>query len=173
MRNMHRDKYPGQLGTNSRNLPITNCLSALFSGSYKNYSGSWFHPVDLPIRVQQSRKTHSIYGADRRHKSPSLESQPSKASGAARPSVYRCGWPTLPNTATMRQFIQVAGGWGSCLASFIVRVPVGKWQLSCSSGHLDWHSTECANPKIQAILDCWIGVALHLVECGLQAISEC
>lgn len=50
----------------------------------------WFHPVDLPIRVQHGRKTHSIYGADRRHKSPSLESQPSKAGGAARPSVYRC-----------------------------------------------------------------------------------
>ena len=51
-------------------------------GDLSSIDERWFRPLV---------KTHSIYGADRRHKSPSLESQPSKASGAARPSVYRCG----------------------------------------------------------------------------------
>ena len=41
------------------------------------------------------------------------------------------------------------------------------------SGYLDWHSTECVTPKIQAILDCWIGVALHRLECRVEAKVEC
>ena len=40
-------------------------------------------------------------------------------------------------------------------------------------GHLEWHSMESITPQSGAILECWIGVALHLVECGLEAESEC
>ena len=32
---------------------------------------------------------------------------------------------------------------------------------------------EWVNPKIHGILDCWIGAALQLLECGLQADVEC
>ena len=42
-----------------------------------------------------------------------------------------------------------------------------------TSGHLEWHSMEWVNPKIHGILDCWIGAALQLLECGLQADVEC
>ena len=41
------------------------------------------------------------------------------------------------------------------------------------AGHLEWHSMEWVNPKIHGILDCWIGAALQLLECGLQADVEC
>ena len=40
-------------------------------------------------------------------------------------------------------------------------------------GYLDWHSTECITPKLQAILECWIGVALRLLECRVLAQVEC
>ena len=32
---------------------------------------------------------------------------------------------------------------------------------------------ECVTPKLQAILECYIGVALHILECGVQVEVEC
>ena len=44
----------------------------------------------------------------------------------------------------------------------------------CSqAGYLDWHSMECVTPKLWAISECWNGVALHLLECGVQVEVEC
>ena len=32
---------------------------------------------------------------------------------------------------------------------------------------------EWCTPKFQVILECWIGVPIHLVECGMSGMVEC
>ena len=58
-----------------------------------------------------------------------------------------------------------------CLLTKLVLVREADFR-GWGTGHLEWHSAEFFTPHSGVILEWWIGVALHLVECGVQAGVE-
>ena len=55
------------------------------------------------------------------------------------------------------------------VVSYLLGVNLQRAQYA---GQLEWHSAEFSTQHSEVILEWWIGVALRLVECGVQARVE-